>query len=147
MVALFPVPAWSAKLMNGVQKKKMEAVSPRWYSILIYIDHFHRLMLAYKASPRVCTGFSMGDAMLTLAVLVMNVLRMIKLFGWEKKMGDKIANKREEELLWIKRRNFLDLLNQVIKYAFCAMMHWIVILTDIGSFVIPIVIMIVTYAT
>lgn len=47
----------------------------------------------------------------------MNVLRMVKLFGWEKKMGDRIATKREEELIWIKKRNFLDLLNQIIKYA------------------------------
>ncbi|PBK89704.1 hypothetical protein ARMGADRAFT_1167459 [Armillaria gallica] len=45
----------------------------------------------------------------------MNVLRMIKLFGWEKKMDDKIAEKRDEELVWIKKRKMLDLLNGTIK--------------------------------
>ncbi|KAK0478556.1 hypothetical protein IW261DRAFT_1551827 [Armillaria novae-zelandiae] len=44
----------------------------------------------------------------------MNVLRMIKLFGWEKKMDDKIAEKRDEELVWIKKRKMLDLLNGTI---------------------------------
>ncbi len=45
----------------------------------------------------------------------MNVLRMVKLFGWEKKMDDKIAEKRDEELVWIKKRKMLDLLNGTIK--------------------------------
>lgn len=45
----------------------------------------------------------------------MSVLRMIKLFGWEKKMADRIAVKREQELVWIKRRNFLDVFNYIIK--------------------------------
>jgi hypothetical protein len=46
----------------------------------------------------------------------MNMLRMIKLFGWENKMNSRIANKREEELQWIKKRQLLDLCNQNIKY-------------------------------
>ncbi|KAK0465231.1 uncharacterized protein EV420DRAFT_1637381 [Desarmillaria tabescens] len=58
----------------------------------------------------------------------MNVLRMIKLFGWEKKMDDKIAEKRDEELIWIKRRKMLDLLNGTI------------------NFVIPVITMILTFA-
>lgn len=45
----------------------------------------------------------------------LNVLRMIKLFGWEKKMNDRIAAKREEELDLIKKRQFLDLLNNTFK--------------------------------
>lgn len=45
----------------------------------------------------------------------MNVLRMVKMFGWEKKMASRIAAKREGELVWIKKRNFLDLLNYIIK--------------------------------
>lgn len=46
----------------------------------------------------------------------MNVIRMIKLFGWEPKMNEEIAKKRDEELYWIKRRQLLDLLNGNIKY-------------------------------
>ncbi|KAF9270617.1 hypothetical protein L218DRAFT_983085 [Marasmius fiardii PR-910] len=41
----------------------------------------------------------------------MNVLRMIKLFGWEKKIEARITAKRDDELIWIKRRLYLDLLN------------------------------------
>ena len=41
----------------------------------------------------------------------MNVLRMIKMFGWEQKMGDKIGAKREEELAWIRKRQWLDMVN------------------------------------
>ena len=31
----------------------------------------------------------------------MGVLRMVKLFGWEREMGKTIGRKREEELVWI----------------------------------------------
>ncbi|KAJ4000261.1 hypothetical protein F5050DRAFT_1804229 [Lentinula boryana] len=41
----------------------------------------------------------------------MNVLRMIKLFGWESKMETRIGEKRDEELIWIRRRQILEALN------------------------------------
>jgi hypothetical protein len=31
----------------------------------------------------------------------MNVIRMIKLFGWEKQMEDKVAQKRNGKYLWL----------------------------------------------
>jgi hypothetical protein len=45
----------------------------------------------------------------------MNVLRMIKLFGWEKKMDENVSEKREEELQWIWRRQVLDLISGALK--------------------------------
>jgi hypothetical protein len=45
----------------------------------------------------------------------MNVLRMIKLFGWENKMNFRIADKREIELKFIKKRQILDLCNNNLK--------------------------------
>ncbi len=45
----------------------------------------------------------------------MNVVRMIKLFGWEKKIEEKVAEKREEELVWLWRRQVLELANNSIK--------------------------------
>lgn len=45
----------------------------------------------------------------------MNVLRMIKLFGWEEKMSEKIAEKREEELGWLKKRQILGFCGANIK--------------------------------
>ncbi|KAJ4476620.1 hypothetical protein J3R30DRAFT_3759412 [Lentinula aciculospora] len=44
----------------------------------------------------------------------MNVLRMIKLFGWESKMESRIAKKRDEELIWIRRRQILEIINGII---------------------------------
>ncbi|KAG6885716.1 hypothetical protein C0993_010889 [Termitomyces sp. T159_Od127] len=51
------------------------------------------------------------DARVQTVTETMNVLRMIKLFGWEKKMEEKIAEKREKELVWIWKRQFLDMIN------------------------------------
>lgn len=35
---------------------------------------------------------------------------MIKLFGWEQKINQGIAEKRENELFWIRRRQLLSLI-------------------------------------
>ncbi|KAJ6448334.1 P-loop containing nucleoside triphosphate hydrolase protein [Mycena sanguinolenta] len=58
-----------------------------------------------------------------------NVLRMIKLFGWEEKMKTRIGDKRTEELVWIKKRRFIDLASTLV------------------NFLIPVVTMSITYAT
>ena len=54
----------------------------------------------------------------------MNVLRMIKMFGWEKKMNQKIAEKREEELQFFWKRQLLDLINNVIKLVPLLFIGW-----------------------
>lgn len=46
----------------------------------------------------------------------MNVIRMIKLFGWEPKVKQEIDEKRSEELVWIKRRQYLDIINGCVKF-------------------------------
>lgn len=48
----------------------------------------------------------------------MNVLRMIKLFGWEKRARENVAEKRDEELKWIWKRALCTLVNNNVKYAF-----------------------------
>ncbi|KAJ7506775.1 P-loop containing nucleoside triphosphate hydrolase protein [Mycena galericulata] len=58
-----------------------------------------------------------------------NVLRMIKLFGWEGKMKERIGDKRKEELLWIQKRRFIELGASLI------------------NFIIPMTTMVVTYGT
>ena len=47
----------------------------------------------------------------------MNVIRMIKLFGWEPKMSEQLDKKREEELVSVRRQKLLSLFNNVAKYA------------------------------
>ena len=49
--------------------------------------------------------------------VAMNVIRMIKLFGWEPKMNDQISGKRDEELMYIWKRQLLDISNGTLKYA------------------------------
>lgn len=53
---------------------------------------------------------------LTCYAIAMNVIRMIKLFGWEKKVIGQVEEKREEELVYYKKRQFLGLVNMNIKY-------------------------------
>ncbi|KAJ7807314.1 hypothetical protein B0H14DRAFT_3483418 [Mycena olivaceomarginata] len=67
------------------------------------------------------------DARVQTVTETMNVLRMIKMFGWEKEMNTRIADKREEELkkLWIRR--LLDMAS--------GMLNW----------VIPILVMLATF--
>ena len=45
----------------------------------------------------------------------MNVLRMIKLFGWERKVGEQVEERREDELKLVWKRKLLDLANSNLK--------------------------------
>lgn len=45
----------------------------------------------------------------------MNVLRMVKLFGWEKKMDIRMSEKREIELLWIWKFKLWELIIIILK--------------------------------
>ena len=45
----------------------------------------------------------------------MSVLRMIKLFGWERRVKETVAEKREIELGWVWKRKVLNLANSVVK--------------------------------
>lgn len=58
---------------------------------------------------------NMTDSRVEVVTEIMNVIRMVKLFGWEKKMDDKIAQKREEELHYQKKRLLLEILNGMVK--------------------------------
>lgn len=56
-----------------------------------------------------------SDSRVQVVTEIMNVIRMVKLFGWEKKMDEKIAQKREEELYYQKKRLLLEILNGMVK--------------------------------
>lgn len=45
----------------------------------------------------------------------MGELRMIKLFGWERRVEKNVAEKRETELGWIWKRKLLGLANDAVK--------------------------------
>ena len=48
--------------------------------------------------------------------LAMNVIRMIKLFGWEPRVAAQLSEKRAEELKLVKTNKVLNLVNSLIKY-------------------------------
>ncbi|KAH7905737.1 P-loop containing nucleoside triphosphate hydrolase protein, partial [Hygrophoropsis aurantiaca] len=56
------------------------------------------------------------DARVQTVTETMNVLRMIKLFGWEPKMDKKITEKREEELGWIWKQKILEIANNNLNF-------------------------------
>ncbi|KAH9059060.1 hypothetical protein EDB87DRAFT_1675205 [Lactarius vividus] len=55
------------------------------------------------------------DARVQAAAETMGILRMVKLFGWEPKIAARLAEKREQELRYIKLRQILNLINGNIK--------------------------------
>ncbi|KAF8592008.1 P-loop containing nucleoside triphosphate hydrolase protein [Ramaria rubella] len=58
------------------------------------------------------------DARVQAVTETLSVIRMIKLFGWETKVNEQIAEKREVELGLLKKRRLLDLLNSNLNYFF-----------------------------
>ncbi|KZT67108.1 multidrug resistance-associated ABC transporter [Daedalea quercina L-15889] len=69
------------------------------------------------------------DARVQTTTETMNVIRMIKLFGWEPRVAAQTSEKREEELKLVEKNKLLNLINGNINH------------------VIPLITMIVTYAT
>ncbi|KAJ8082215.1 hypothetical protein PM082_008062 [Marasmius tenuissimus] len=69
------------------------------------------------------------DARVQAVTEIMNVIRMVKMFGWEQKMNSRISDKREKELYWIWRLRMLNMA------------------TSIANYLIPMSTMIGTYAT
>ncbi|KAF8071880.1 hypothetical protein FPV67DRAFT_1779021 [Lyophyllum atratum] len=69
------------------------------------------------------------DSRVQTVAEMISVLRMVKLFGWEKKVNETAAQKREEELVTVRRRQLLELLSGNI------------------HFITPLLTMMATYAT
>ncbi|KAH9028046.1 hypothetical protein EDB83DRAFT_2526408 [Lactarius deliciosus] len=84
------------------------------------------------------------DARVQAATETMGILRMIKLFGWEPKIAARLAEKREQELQYIKLRQILIVINGNIKWVPASHLFP---LTWKSSFFIPVITMVVTYVT
>ncbi|KAF9555324.1 multidrug resistance-associated ABC transporter [Agrocybe pediades] len=67
------------------------------------------------------------DARVQAVTETVNILRMVKLFGWEQKMSERLDKTRQEELLWLWKLKLLDQVNGLF------------------GFLYPIMTMIVTY--
>ncbi|CAK5280078.1 unnamed protein product [Mycena citricolor] len=98
MIALFPVPGYVANLIQGMLRP--EGVQQQ--------------------------RLKKTDSRVQVVTETMNVLRMIKLFGWEKQMNDRVSEKRAEELSWLWKKQMLELLNGILKYvpSSCRSLSW-----------------------
>ncbi|KAF9072745.1 P-loop containing nucleoside triphosphate hydrolase protein [Rhodocollybia butyracea] len=85
-----PIPGFVGKRMHGVQTDLLQRTDSRVSQVVEYAD-FDPLH-------------------------AVNLIRMIKLFGWQKQIGEKIHQKREEELKWIWKREFLGLSNKIVNF-------------------------------
>ena len=103
MLLLFPLSGYVAKRLQVVQGSRLKATDPRVQTVT---ESKH---------------FSLNISSIDIEGLrAMNVLRMVKLFGWEKKMDKNIAEKRDTELGWVWKRQVLDLVNENLKcVVFC----------------------------
>lgn len=73
-------------------------------------------MREFRSSPKVSiTKVHIEVRHSLMRISVMNLLRMIKYFGWESRMDAKVAEKRDEELLWVWKRSVLDITNAMLK--------------------------------
>jgi hypothetical protein len=59
--------------------------------------------------------YSLVIVALTIVIKALNVLRMVKLFGWESNLEAKISATREAELKGIRRRELLKVLSTVFQ--------------------------------
>ncbi|EEB95800.1 hypothetical protein MPER_05175, partial [Moniliophthora perniciosa FA553] len=57
------------------------------------------------------------DARVQVLSDVMNVLKMIKLFGWEQRMSEKVLGKRNEELALVRKGKVIDIFYNVFSAA------------------------------
>ncbi|VDC02108.1 unnamed protein product [Peniophora sp. CBMAI 1063] len=57
-----------------------------------------------------------ADARVETVSEALNVIRMIKMFGWERRIAGRIASKRAEELRWLRHIELLQLLNSCVTY-------------------------------
>ncbi|KAJ6594300.1 hypothetical protein B0H19DRAFT_1094896 [Mycena capillaripes] len=98
VVFLYKVLGWSAFVGMSV----MVAMFPLPGRVLKMAQRVQKLKLKQT------------DARVQTVSETVNLLRMIKMFGWESQMDKMIAEKREEELNFIWQRKLLDLLNTTL---------------------------------
>ncbi|KAI0373552.1 P-loop containing nucleoside triphosphate hydrolase protein [Pilatotrama ljubarskyi] len=51
------------------------------------------------------------------SIYFLNVIRMIKLFGWERRMASQIDARRDEELVYIRKARWLEVANALLNYS------------------------------
>ncbi|KAF7983353.1 hypothetical protein HWV62_22327 [Athelia sp. TMB] len=114
MAALFPLPGLVANRMQHVEAERLKQTDSRVQAVTESKLPAGPLfaMVSFDGSP-----------------IALGVLRMIKLFGWENKMNEKISSIREQELYWQRKSQILRIVNNNV------------------NFCLPIMTMLATFAT
>ena len=108
MVVMFPISGYIAKKVRDVQVQRMKMVLSYLKCLLLFLTD---ILFNFKMDARVqdVTEGIMHTTMvfhsdaddLALYFAAVNVLRMIKLFGWERRVSERIQGKRNDELGWL----------------------------------------------
>jgi len=85
------------------------------FRLSVQVDPEDRQMRVSRVLLRVREQSLIGAADTKVLSVAMAILRMIKLFGWEPKIAERLVEKREQELQFIKVRQILNLINGNIK--------------------------------
>jgi hypothetical protein len=81
-----------------------------------------------------------------LAHIAMGILRMVKLFGWEKRMEVRIGDKRDEELSLLRKRQLFVIVNDTFKYVPLCTTHSTMLIRLQYSNLIPLFVMMASYS-
>ena len=103
-LVLLPIPGVLARVTHRIQTEKMKRTDERVEMVTE--------SASWTSSSLFLVLYLTPGPFLSLAT---KVIRMVKLFGWEARMSERIAEKREEELKWIKRLQYVHVLVEVVK--------------------------------
>jgi hypothetical protein len=134
MLLLAPLPGALVRRFQRLQRRVMRRTDAR-------------VQVVTESMCLLCSTFflRLADAILR-ARSVLSALRMIKLFGWERKIDGVLMAKRAEELVEVRTRELTALANDLLKcVAQCVLAQPAD--TPSRSYAIPVIVMIASYAT
>lgn len=127
MILTSPLPGVLTKLMEKYQVGKMEKVSSLLCSVKVWLitqaahSQADARVQMVTEGALITTERTATDSSLYWSyfchITAVNVMRMIKLFGWEKRISEQISEKREEELVLNKKNKLAGLCLGVMRYA------------------------------
>ena len=101
MVFLLPLPGYLSASLHGVQESTMKKTDAR---------------VQVVTESTLCPVINPNQHGFVLSILaVMNMIRMIKLFGWEARINERIARSRAEELKGVRKREILTMMIHVLQ--------------------------------
>lgn len=114
--SVFSHPCLFYNKVTGLSVTKDEEGQFKFENFLLFLSlkHSIRRMLEYKKLLNVRLYFQ--SSMKNLSYIpVLTISRMIKLFGWERKMEDEVAHIRAQEFISLRKIKLLELVTENLK--------------------------------